>query len=188
MSIYAFHENAPAASALDGTEIVPVNQSGVVKQTTAAALAAAAVAASALGPVNTTATSLTVTQALHGNRVITLSSAVPIAVVLPQATGSGTTYGFVMQVAATATSSTISVANATDVMQGVFQAPATGTAANMGKATSATSDRMSLNGTTTGGAAGSYYEFCDVKTGFFQITYAVDTSVSFTTTPFSAAV
>jgi hypothetical protein len=182
-TIHSFHENASSATTASDTDIIPIIQSGVLKQITPKVLQTAIA-----GVIDTTATSLTITQALHGNRVVTLSSAVPIAVVLPQATGTGTRYGFVMQVAATGTSSTISVANSTDVMQGVFQAPATGTAANMGKATTATSDRMSLNGTTTGGAAGSYYEFCDVKTGFFQITYAVDTSVSFTTTPFSAAV
>jgi hypothetical protein len=137
--------------------------------------------------VNTTATGLTVTAALHAGRTVTLSSAVPIAVVLPQATGTGNVYRFAVLVAATGTSSTISVANATDVMTGIQITPVTGTAANMAKATSATSDRISLNGTTTGGAAGSVYELIDVKTGVFTV-FGYDTSVSATTSPFSAAV
>lgn len=137
--------------------------------------------------IDTTATSLAVTAALHANRTVTISSAVPIAVTLPQATGTGNKYRFVMLVAATGTSSTISVANATDVMTGIQITPVTGTAANMAKATSATSDRVSLNGTTTGGHAGSVYEFVDVKTGFFTV-FGYDTSVSATSTPFSAAV
>lgn len=176
--------DTPAAASCSLSDTLPV----ISNATARGATATLAMVLSAGGEtINTTATSLTVTQALHGNRIVTISSAVPIAVVLPQATGTGTKYRFVMQVAATGTSSTISVANATDVMEGVQMCPVTGTAANMAKATTATSDRLSLNGTTTGGAAGSYYEFTDVKTGFFHV-FGIDTSVSATTTPFSAAV
>lgn len=40
MSIYAFHENAAPVTALTGPEILPVNQSGVVKQVLASQLQA----------------------------------------------------------------------------------------------------------------------------------------------------
>lgn len=137
--------------------------------------------------VNTTATSLAVTAALHAGKVVTISSAAPIAVTLPQATGTGNRYRFVMQVAATGTSSTIKVANATDVMQGLVLALTTSSANVIGYGTSATSDTISLNGTTTGGVAGAQYEIVDVKTGFFQV-IGYDSPTGSTATPFSASV
>lgn len=139
------------------------------------------------GVVNTTATTLALTAALHGNRTLTVSSAAPIAITLPQATGTGVKYRLVMQVAATATQHTIKVANATDVMQGVQLVLTTASANVIGYATSATSDTITLNGTTTGGVAGSEYEITDIKTGFFQVV-GTDYSTGTTATPFSASV
>lgn len=180
MSLYAFHENAPSAGALDGTEIFPLNQGGVVKQITKAAL-------DAVAPVNTTATTLTVTQAAHGNRVVTVSSAAPLAVTLPQATGSGTKYKFQVQVAATATGHTIKVANGTDVMQGIAWQLTSSSNNTIGFATSATSDTITLNGTTLGGVAGDVIEITDVKTGFFSVLLNTVATGSYAT-PFSATV
>jgi hypothetical protein len=137
--------------------------------------------------VNTTATTLTVTAAAHGNRVVTISSAAPIAITLPQATGTGTTYKFQMQVAATGTVSTIKVANATDVMQGIVFCLITATpfAENFG--TSATSDTISMDGSTLGGVVGDVWEIQDVKTGFFSVRgYTAPTGTK--ATPFSATV
>ena len=84
------------------------------------------------GVVNTTATTLAVTQAAHNNKVVTISSAAPIAITLPQATGTGAKYRFVLMVAATATGHTIKVANSTDVMQGVVLALTTASANAIG--------------------------------------------------------
>lgn len=137
--------------------------------------------------VNTTATTLTVTRALHGGRTVTVSSAAPIAVTLPQATGTGAVYKFQIQVVATATSHTIKVANATDVMQGVSWCLTTSSANVVGYGTSATSDTITLNGTTLGGVVGDIVELTDVKTGFFSVKiFASPTGT--TATPFSATV
>ena len=182
MSIYAFHENAPSLTAVSDTDIIPVISAGVLNQMTAKAFGN-----SVGGVVNTTATALTITQALHGNRVVTVSSAAPIAITLPQATGTGTKYRFVIQVAATATSHTIAVANATDVMQGIQFALTTSSDNVIAYKTSATSDTITLNGTTKGGVAGAEYEITDIKTGFFQVR-GIDYSTGSTVTPFSAAV
>ena len=180
MSIYAFQENAPTAAALDGTEILPINQSGVVKQITSQAL-------KVLAPVNTTATTLTVTQAAHGGRTVTISSAAPIAVTLPQATGSGAKYKFQIQVAATATGHTIKVANGTDVMQGIMWQLTSSSNNAIGFATSATSDTITLDGTTRGGVVGDVIEIEDVKTGFFSVLANVVATGTYAT-PFSATV
>lgn len=179
MSIYSFTENAPTATALDGTEISPIVQGGVLKQIPHASAVAA--------PVNVTGTTLAVTQAAHGGRTVTVSAAAPIAVTLPQATGAGTSYRFQLQVAATATGHTIKVANATDVMQGVNWALTTASANVVGYGTSATSDTITLNGTTSGGVVGDIIEFIDVKTGFFSVKM-FSSPTGTTVTPFSATV
>lgn len=180
MSLYAFQENAPSATAAAGTDIIPINQSGVLKQITANALLAG-------GVVDTTATTLAVTQATHSGRTVTVSSTAPIAITLPQATGTGATYRFNLRVAATATQHTIKVGNSTDVMSGVYMSLCTTAATLITFATSATSDTITLNGTTTGGYIGATFTIRDIKTGFFEIV-GIDTCASTTTTPFSASV
>src|SRR5690349_17145968 len=56
MSIYAFHENAPAVTAVTGAEIIPCIQSGVLKQATRSQLlnGSATDLASVVGAINTT--------------------------------------------------------------------------------------------------------------------------------------
>ncbi len=187
-SIYSFHENAPAVTTPADADIFPVIQSGVLKQVTGSVLNSYSG-----GVVDTTATSLAVTQALHGNKTVTISSAVPIAITMPAATGTGVKYRFVLQVVATATGHTLKVANATDSFTGLYMSPCTATATHMGfaavtSATTATrSDTVTLNGTTTGGAPGMIIEITDIQSGFFDFK-AFDTCVSTTTTPFSATV
>lgn len=181
MSIYAFNENAPTAGALDGTEIYPVMQGGVLKQITSAS-------AHSTAPVNVTGTTLAVTQAAHSGRIVTVSAAAPIAITLPQATGTGSAYKFQMQVVATATGHTIKVGNATDVMQGVSWVFSDNAAnAVIAFPTTATSDTITLNGTTLGGIVGDLIEIIDVKTGFFSVRLHVQATGS-EATPFSATV
>lgn len=137
--------------------------------------------------VNTTATTLSVTAASHAGKVITISSAAPIAVTLPQATGTGNTYRFQMQVAATATGHTIKVANATDIMQGIVMGLTTSSDNVIGYKATATDDTITLNGTTLGGVVGDVIEITDVKTGFFSVKGFTAPTGS-TATPFSATV
>lgn len=144
------------------------------------------------GVVDTTSTQVTITAASHAGKVVTISSTASTAVVLPQATGTGNKYRFNLRVAATGTAHTISVANATDVISGfsiVMTSATTTDVANIIGAfkTSATSDRVTLNGTTQGGAIGDWVEFVDIKTGFFQV-HAQVTATGAYATPFSAAV
>lgn len=134
--------------------------------------------------IDTTATSLTITAASHNMRTVTISSAAPIAVTLPAATGSGNRYNFVVLVAATGTSSTIA-ADGTDVLQGVAWYSTTSSDNAEAFPTSATSDKVSLNGTTTGGIAGDRLEFIDVASGKWNVQYWAVASGN-TATPFSA--
>lgn len=137
--------------------------------------------------VNTTATTLTVTAASHAGRVVTINSAAAIAVTLPQATGTGNKYEFWIGVAATATSHTIKVSNATDVMAGYSFCVTTSSDNAEGFKTSATSDTITLNGTTLGGVVGDFIQIRDLKTGVFSVMmFAAPTGTE--ATPFSATV
>lgn len=137
--------------------------------------------------VNTTATTLTITRALHADRMVTINSAAPIAITMPQATGTGARYRFFIGTVATATSHTIKVANATDVMAGYAFCVVTTTTVLDSFKTSATSDTISLNGTTLGGVVGDRIEIIDVATGVFSVLmYTAPTGTE--ATPFSASV
>lgn len=140
------------------------------------------------GVVATTAgaTTLTITQAAHAGRTVVLNNTAPIAVTLPQATGTGSMYRFFVNAAATGTASTIKVANATDHMLGLSIVSTTSSTALIWVAT-ATDDTISINGSTKGGLVGDIIEIRDVATGVF----AVETRFATTgaaATPFSATV
>lgn len=142
---------------------------------------------SASGVVATTATTLTITRALHSGRTVVVNSTAPIAVTLPQATGTGAKYKFFIGVVATATSHTIKVANATDKMAGYAFVVTTSSTNAEAFATTATDDTISLNGTTLGGLVGDVIEIEDVATGIFSVQLRTAATGS-EATPFSATV
>ena len=140
-------------------------------------------------PVVTTATTLTVTAASHAGKTIVVNSTSPIAITLPQATGSGNRYRIAIGVVATATGHTIKVANATDNMNGamaVFDTSATDITAIAFSAT-ATDDTIPLNGTTQAGTVGTIIEIEDIKTGLFS-SFVRGAATGSYATPFSATV
>lgn len=129
-----------------------------------------------------TAATLAVTSSMNG-MVIPLSRAGGMTVTLPAATGSQAVYRFV--VATTFTSNgVIQVANATDVMAG--SASVGGTTGSV-FSTTATSDTITMNGSTTGGLAGSFIECIDIAAGDWIVRAALVGSGT-PATPFSAAV
>ena len=184
-TIYTFHEECSAlaeAPAASDELLIYDASTGRTKNITADYLAGAVAA-----PVATTATSLTITAAAHANRTVVINSTAPIAITLPQATGTGNKYRFFVGVAATGTASTIKVANATDVMAGYAYAVTTTSDNAEAFKTSATSDTVSLNGTTLGGVVGDVVEITDVKTGVFSV-MAFTAPTGTEATPFSATV
>jgi hypothetical protein len=183
-TIYTFHQECPAATDVATNDLVLVydTSAGVTKSVSQALLVSGA-----SGVVDTTATTLTVTATQHAGKIVTISSTAAIAVTLPQATGTGNRYRFNLRVAATATSHTIKVANATDVMSGIVYALTTSSDNVIGYKTSATSDTITLNGTTLGGVIGDWIEIIDIKTGFFQVNMSTAPTGT-TATPFSATV
>jgi len=136
-------------------------------------------------PVDVTAATVTITAKEHAGRVVTLSRAAGITATLPAATGSGNVYKFFVGTTVTSNNDIIEVANSTDVIQGVLGivTDIAGVVLN----TAATTDTITMNGTTTGGVIGSWVEVQDVASGFFSLTGSL-ISTGTEATPFSAAV
>ena len=134
------------------------------------------------------ATSLSITAATHGERIVTLShTAAESTVTLPAATGTGNKYTFIVA-AVNTNNHKIQVANATDVFEGLALIAQDSADTIVAFETAAGSDTITLNGTTKGGAAiGDKIEFIDYASGKFQIN-AVLTGTGTEATPFSAAV
>jgi len=138
-------------------------------------------------PVAVTGATLTITPDVHAGRTIVINAAAGCAVTLPNATGTGSVYRFVIGTTITSNSTTIKVNNATDVMSGRAYVISDNTAAVLGYATGSTDDTITLNGTTLGGYAGDIVEIIDAIAGSYAVrvfTKATGTEA----TPFSATV
>lgn len=119
----------------------------------------------------------------YNGKVIPLNRAGGITVTLPAATGSQTVLRFIVGTTFTS-NGVIQVANATDVMAGTA-----GVGGSTGSvfSTLPASDTITMNGSTTGGLAGSYIELIDIAAGDWIVRAALVGSGS-PATPFSAAV
>ncbi len=134
-----------------------------------------------------TATTLAINPAIHNGRTILINAAAPITITLPRAYGTGARFRFVIGVVATATGHVIQVANATDVMTGIILGATTTSDVCEAFIASATSDTITLNGTTKGGVKGDIYEIEDVAAGLFSVKgFSAPTGSE--ASPFSAAV
>ncbi len=184
MSIYTLSsETALAAGSLATDDIILVADASAgyaAKKITADVLRSGIA-----GVVATTATSLTVTKALHANRTVMITSATPIAVAMPAATGTGDVYTFIIGVAATATPHSIA-ALTTDVVEGIHWVLTTTSDAVVGFITSATSDKIELNGTTKGGLPGERWVWIDSETGTWNV-HGWGKSTGSHATPFAAS-
>ena len=178
-----------AASYLKGsakTDALTVTGASTLTGTVTATAGIAGPALSA-APVDCTASTLTITQATHAGRMVTLNRAAGIAVTLPAATGTGSVYRFLIGTTVTSNATTIKVANATDVMTGSALVISDDAAAVLGYKTAASSDTVSFNGSTTGGILGDVVEVEDVGAGLFRVT-VVSSATGTEATPFSATV
>lgn len=131
---------------------------------------------------------LTLTQTLHEGKIIKLDTAAGSVVTLPQATGTGAVYKFMITTLATSNSHKVQVGNATDIIQGLIYSLSDNSQAVIAWASSATSDTITLNRSTTGSVTlGEYIEVVDVATGTF-LCRGFTSSTGTEATPFSAAV
>jgi len=130
--------------------------------------------------------SLTITALAHAGKTIRMNNAAGVAITLPAATGTGNRYYFVTTVSVTSNTSTIKVANATDIMGGIATVGSSG-GTSLSTGTTTTSDTITFNGTTQGGLIGTYVEVRDVASGIFSVSvHSVGSGVAIT--PFSATV
>lgn len=130
-----------------------------------------------------TASTLTVDSSYNGKTIL-ISRAAGTAITLPAALGTQAKYRIQLSTSVTSNSTTIKVANSTDIMQG----QAIVTAATPGAFyTTATSDTVTMNGSTQGGLAGSYVELTDIAAGDWLVSAILVGSGS-VVTPFSATV
>lgn len=132
--------------------------------------------------------STTITQESHDGKTLLMgASGAALTFTLPAALGTGAKYRFVVSVVNTS-NYVIQVANSTDVMAGSVWSTQDGGDTVVGWETAASSDTITLNGTTTGGVnIGDWIELQDIKAGFFSVTGMMVSSGT-EATPFSAAV
>lgn len=124
-------------------------------------------------------------KALHDGKTVFLDTLTGSVVTLPAALGSGCKIRVFERLAATSNSHIIKVQNTTDVMVGGVMISGTTTVLFP---TGATSDTITLNRTTTGGATnGGVFEFEDVAPGFWAVRGAAH-GTGAVATPFSAGV
>lgn len=138
-------------------------------------------------PQNITSATYTVTPENNTGTVILLSRAAGITVTLPAALGYGSVFEFLVNTTVTSNSNIIKVANSTDVMTGVALVAADGGDTAVAFETAATSDTITLNGSTTGGIKGDRILIKDVAAGLWMVNI-IGSGTGTEATPFSATV
>lgn len=119
--------------------------------------------------VAVTAATLTVTQALHDGKTIVQNSASGCAITLPAATGSGMKTSIFVKTAITSVGVVISTAPSSDVFSGVLVGAETAANAIFVNLMASNTNTLTLNGTTTGGLAGSVVTIEDVAAGVWRV-------------------
>ena len=129
----------------------------------------------------------TLTAASHAGRTMVLSVASGATLTLPAASGTGNIYKFFVATTITSNNYIVQVANANDTMAGVaIVANDSDNSASIFE-TAATSDTITMNGTTTGGLLGATVEIQDVASNVFSVV-SRGAATGTEATPFSAAV
>lgn len=121
-----------------------------------------------LKPISVTTATVTLDRAIHRDTVTVLNRAAGVAVSLPAATGTGDRYYISVGTAITSNSATI-VAAGSDVYVGVVTSATATAGAGLHEAAGGADKTITMNGTTTGGLAGSNVELVDVSTGVWLL-------------------
>lgn len=128
-----------------------------------------------------------VTSHKHGNKIIVLDNAAGQAITLPAATGTGDTYKFFIRTTITSNSTTIKVPDGDHTMCGYAQVLQDGGDTEVAFETAATTDTITLNGTTTGGIKNGVLQLTDIGQDEFLVEI-VQPATGTEATPFSATV
>ena len=137
--------------------------------------------------VTVDAATATVTAAAHAGRTVLLDRAAGQALTLPAATGTGNAYKFFVKTTITSNTTTIKVADATDVMAGMAIVANDGGATASIFETAADSDTITFDGSTTGGILGAVVELQDVAANLWAVK-VTGAATGTEATPFSATV
>jgi len=137
-----------------------------------------------LKPITKTA-SFTLDRKIHRDAWVVCNAAAGMTVTLPASAGTGDKYKLFVGTTVTSNSFIAQVANSTDVIAGAIHL--TTDIAGTSMPTSATSDTITMNGSTTGGIKGSWLILEDVATGYWALSGALLCSGT-EATPFSASV
>jgi hypothetical protein len=135
-------------------------------------------------PITLTA-SATLSRNVHAGAAVNLSAAAGLTITLPASSGKGDRYKLFVATTVTSNNYVIQVANATDIMAGAIGL--TTDIAGSVLPTAATTDTITMNGSTTGGIKGTFLEFEDVSSGIWKLSGSVICTGT-EATPFSAAV
>jgi len=136
--------------------------------------------------VTSTATALSLTVTQHGERVLLVNtnSTVANTFTLPAATGSGVKFTVINNIAQTQ-GSVVVAANGTDVIKGLAVVAGSTVADAQAFLTSATSDKVTFNRTTTGGLGQDSVECWDSAANTWNVRVIANGSGTLAT-PFSA--
>lgn len=135
------------------------------------------------GIVTVADATLAINEGGHAGQTIVSNLAATQTFTLPAATGSGNVYKVFVNI--TKTGDLVIQVTTTDIMQGGVAISSAITGVTMLAA--ATSDTMTINGSTKGGLKGTHVEFQDVSSGTWRVSgFLVSTGTE--TDPFSAAV
>lgn len=118
--------------------------------------------------VNLTTASLTMSQAVHDGRILTVNKADGTAITLPNATGSGMKFTIFIGTTITSNTTTITCGQAADNFVGfmsIFKAATAITPFIIGGANSV----ITLDGSTRGGSQGDMIELIDVATNVWYL-------------------
>lgn len=137
-----------------------------------------------LGIISITAATATVNADGYAGRTIVLNRAAGITVTLPPATGSGYSYDFI--VGTTFTGNGIIRAAGADVFAGFAQVAQDAGDTTVMFETAATSDTITMNGTTRGGIRGARVRIVDIAEGVFHA-HVITAATGTEATPFSTA-
>lgn len=117
--------------------------------------------------VNVTASTLALSNATHGDKIVTINAAAGCAITLPAATGSGFQCDLVIMTTITSNTTTITRAGSDTMFGMIFQLADGG--ATLAAYEMPGSTVITLNGSTTGGIKGDKFRIQDVGTAQWEI-------------------
>ena len=135
--------------------------------------------------ITTYTASQTLTQSANAGRVTVINAAAGLTITLPAATGTGDVYTIFAAATVTSNNYKIQVANAADVLLGGVSISTD--VAGVTLLSAATTDTITMSGSTTGGLLGSWVRLTDAASGQFMLEGFMKSSGT-EATPFSAAV